>query len=75
VTPDAERPMPNAWRDAPGAHTLGLNRSDGEARERRYRTTLAGLIGIGPQDELEGMMAAQLLATHNASYLVFAALH
>ena len=48
-------------------HTLGLNRSDGEARERRYRAALAGLIGIGPQDEVEGMMAAQLLATHNAA--------
>jgi hypothetical protein len=29
-------------------HTLGLNRCDGEARERR--AALAGLIGIGPQD-------------------------
>ena len=67
MTPDAERPMPNAWRDAPGAHTLGLNRSDGEARERRHRAALAGLIGIGPQDEVEGMIAAQLIATHNAT--------
>ena len=41
-------------------HTLGLNRSDGEARERRHRAALAGLIGIGPQDEMEGMIAAQL---------------
>ena len=48
-------------------HTLGLNRCDGEARERRHRAALAGLIGIGPQDEVEGMMAAQLLATHNAA--------
>src|SRR4029077_4780631 len=48
-------------------HTLGLNRSDGEARERRHRAALAGLIGIGPQDEVEGMMAAQLIATHNAT--------
>jgi hypothetical protein len=48
-------------------HTLGLNRSDGEARERRHRAALAGLIGIGPQDEVEGMIAAQLIATHNAT--------
>jgi hypothetical protein len=48
-------------------HTLGLNRSDGEARERRHRAALAGLIGIGPQDEMEGMIAAQLIATHNAT--------
>ena len=48
-------------------HTLGLNRCDGEARERRHRAALAGLIGIGPQDEVEGMIAAQLIATHNAT--------
>ena len=48
-------------------HTLGLNRCDGEARERRHRAALAGLIGIGPQDEMEGMIAAQLIATHNAT--------
>jgi hypothetical protein len=29
--------------------------------------TVAGLIGIGPKDELEGMIAAQLLAAHNAA--------
>ena len=38
-----------------------------EARERRHRAALAGLIGIGPQDEMEGMIAAQLIATHNAT--------
>src|SRR6201982_3218746 len=29
--------------------------------------TIAALAGIGPKDELEGMMAAQLIACHNAS--------
>jgi hypothetical protein len=28
---------------------------------------IAGLVGIGPNDELEGMLAAQLVACHNAS--------
>ena len=28
---------------------------------------VSGLVGISPKDELEGMMAAQLLAAHNAS--------
>jgi hypothetical protein len=28
---------------------------------------LAGLIGISPKDELEGMMAAQLIASHSAA--------
>jgi hypothetical protein len=26
-----------------------------------------GLIGINPRDELEGMMAAQLIASHSAA--------
>ena len=29
--------------------------------------TVAALIGIAPKDELEGMMAAQLIAAHNAA--------
>ena len=29
--------------------------------------TVAALLGIGPKDELEGMMAAQLIAAHNAA--------
>ncbi len=28
---------------------------------------ISGLMGIGPRDELEGMMAAQLIAAHNAA--------
>jgi hypothetical protein len=36
-------------------------------RERQYNAAIAGLIGIAPQDEIEGMIAAQLLATHNAT--------
>ena len=28
---------------------------------------IAGLIGIAPQDEIEGMIAAQLIAAHNAT--------
>lgn len=29
--------------------------------------TVAALVGIGPKDEIEGMIAAQLIATHNAA--------
>ena len=29
--------------------------------------TIAGVMGIAPQDELEGMMAVQLIAAHNAA--------
>ena len=46
---------------------LWLKHSDPEAREKQYGATVAALIGIGPQDELEAMMAAQLIAAHNAA--------
>jgi hypothetical protein len=47
--------------------TLWLKHSDNEARDQQYEATIAALIGIGPKDELEGMMAAQLIAAHNAA--------
>lgn len=47
--------------------TLRLKYSDEETRDCQVRATFAGLIGIGPKDELEGMMAAQLVAAHNAA--------
>ena len=46
---------------------LWLKHSDPETRDRQYSATIAALIGIGPKDELEGMMAAQLIAAHNAA--------
>jgi hypothetical protein len=47
--------------------TLWLKHSDQETRYRQMSATVAALVGIGPKDELEGMMAAQLLAAHNAA--------
>src|SRR5438270_9554915 len=47
--------------------TLWFKNSDKDIREKQYGATVAGLIGIGPRDELEGMLAAQLLASHNAA--------
>jgi hypothetical protein len=47
--------------------TLWLKHSDEGERDKQVRATAAALIGIAPQDELEGMMAAQLLAAHNAA--------
>jgi hypothetical protein len=47
--------------------TLWLKDFSKEARGRQYRATVAALIGIGPKHELEGMIAAQLLAAHNAA--------
>ena len=45
---------------------LWLEQSDASGQYKRRRATVAALVGIGPKDELEGMMAAQLIAAHNA---------
>jgi hypothetical protein len=47
--------------------TLWFKHSDQETRDRQLSATVAALVGIGPKDELEGMMAAQLIAAHNAA--------
>src|SRR6516164_8860610 len=47
--------------------SLWLKHSDQETRDKQYSAIVAALIGIGPKDELEGMMAAQLIAAHNAA--------
>jgi len=47
--------------------TLWLKNSDNDTRDQQYDATIAGLIGIGPKDEIEGMIAAQLLGAHNAA--------
>jgi hypothetical protein len=47
--------------------TLWLKNSDKTARDQQYSATVAALVGIGPRDELEGMLAAQLLAAHNGA--------
>lgn len=49
------------------AQTLWRKNSDAETLDRQLSATIAALIGIGPKDELEGMMAAQLVAAHNAA--------
>jgi hypothetical protein len=46
---------------------LWIKNSDAETRDKQYSATVAALIGIAPKDELEGMMAAQLIAAHNAA--------
>jgi hypothetical protein len=45
-----------------------LSPTDDPERSNRQRSaTIAALVSIGPRDELEGMMAAQLVAAHNAA--------
>jgi len=46
---------------------LWLKNSSPEERDKQFSVTIAALAGIAPKDELEGMMAAQLVAAHNAA--------
>lgn len=46
---------------------LWLKNSNAEDQDKQVNAAVAALIGIGPRDELEGMMAAQLIAAHNAA--------
>ncbi len=47
---------------------LRVSDASPEGRDRQLSASIAGLAGIAPQDELEGMMAAQLIAAHNARW-------
>jgi hypothetical protein len=47
--------------------SLWVKHSDAETRHRQCTATVAAMVGIAPKDELEGMMAAQLIAAHNAA--------
>jgi hypothetical protein len=49
------------------AQTLWVAHSEQETKYRQYSATAAALIGIGPKDETESMIAAQLIAAHNAA--------
>lgn len=46
---------------------LWVKNSNSDERDKQLGATVAALIGIAPKDELEGMMAAQLIAAHNAA--------
>ena len=46
---------------------LWLSNSDAAERDRQLSATVAALVGIAPKDELEGMMATQLIAAHHAT--------
>src|SRR3954451_24353046 len=48
-------------------NALWLARADEDERQKRMSAAVAGLAGIGPRDELEGMPGAQLIAAHSAA--------
>jgi hypothetical protein len=47
--------------------TLWIKNSDEQTIDQQLAAITAALIGISPRDELEGMIAAQLIAAHNAA--------
>lgn len=46
---------------------LWVKSASPDERDRQLSATVAALIGIAPKDELEAMMAAQMIAAHNAA--------
>jgi hypothetical protein len=44
-----------------------LANSNQTARDTHCKAAIAAMIGVKPVDELEGMLAAQLVATHSAA--------
>jgi hypothetical protein len=51
--------------------SLWLGSSDPERPDDQVKALMAALVGIKPKDELEGMIAAQLVACHNAAMECF----
>lgn len=47
--------------------TLWTKNSSAETRDRQIEGVVAALIGINPGDEIEGMIAAQMIACHSAA--------
>jgi hypothetical protein len=46
---------------------LWLKNSEANARQQQVSAAVSALIGIAPTDEIEGMIAAQLIAAHSAA--------
>jgi hypothetical protein len=46
---------------------LWVKNSSPEQRDKQLSATIDAMIGIAPKDELEGMIAGQLIASHNAA--------
>jgi len=76
--PSQERPQlkalggsqSDAWNNILANQTiqsLWLTHSNEDDRDKQFKATAAALIGIAPKDEIEGMLAAQLIAAHNAA--------
>ena len=51
--------------------SLWLAHADKEGRDQLQSAALATLVSIAPKDEIEGMLAAQMVAAHSASMECF----
>ena len=52
-----------------------INTFGGPPRENRMNMALSAMHGIGPRDEIEGLLAAQMVAIHNAAMVCLARAH
>lgn len=62
--------MSDRWNNIVANQTvsaLWLRNSDADTIKKQRHAAVDALIGIAPRDELEGMIAAQLVACHSAS--------
>jgi len=51
--------------------SLWVAHSDSDGLDSQYQAVLAAMMGIEPHDEIEGMLAVQMVATHNAAMECF----
>lgn len=52
-------------------NTVWPSQSDAENHEQQLQAVIASMLGAGPRDEIEGMLAAQMIGTHNAAMECF----
>ena len=67
--------MSDDWNLVIGNHVFNSLRpiADEEERNKAFTAAMQGLIGIAPRDELEGMIASQLIAATTLRWNVTAA--
>jgi hypothetical protein len=63
--------MNDAWNNLVANQAIqslwAFKDTDAETKKRQRLATISALAGIRPQEELEGMLGAQLIACHNAA--------
>jgi hypothetical protein len=80
ASPPEKEPSSESLKRVGGSRSDGFNNivcnqvlsaiwpsSNPEQLTTQYEAALAGMMGIEPRDEIEGMLAAQMVATHSAA--------